>query len=143
MEMHFWFLTDSAATFTKGTELYCSPHYPYKEIRTHYTQRLHWLPVHLRPTYKVLLFTYALNGLAPDYLAELISYCPVNRTLQSASLPALLFVPASLTVTHGDRRFAVRSAVLWNNLTPSLRTAKSLQVFKTLLKTHLFKQAFL
>ena len=40
------------------------------------------------------LFTYcALNGLAPDYLAELISYRPINRTLPSASLPALLFVP--------------------------------------------------
>ena len=37
-------------------------------------QRLHWPPVHLRPTYRVLLFTYcAINGLAPDYLAELIS----------------------------------------------------------------------
>ena len=103
-------------------------------------QRLHWLPVHLRPNYKVLLFTYcALNGLAPIYLAELISYRPINRTLRSASLPALLFIPVSLTVTHGDRRFAVCSAVLWNTLTPSLRTAKSLQVFKTLLKTHLFK----
>ena len=89
-------------------------------------QRLHWLPVHLRPTYKVLLFTYcALNGLARDYLAELISCRPINRTLRSASLPALLFLPASPTVTRGDRRFAVCSAVLWNNLTPSLRTAKS------------------
>ena len=107
-------------------------------------QRLHWLPVRLRPTYKVLLFIYcALNGLAPDYLAELISYRPINRTVRSASLPALLFVTASLTVTHGDRRFAVCSVVLWNNITPSHRTAKSLQVFKTLLKTHLFKEAFL
>ena len=103
-------------------------------------QRLNWLPVHLRPTYKVLLFTYcALNGLAPDYQAELISYRPINRTLRYASLPTLLFVPVSLTVTHGDRRFAVCSDVLWNNSTHSLRTAKSLQVFKTLLKTHLFK----
>ena len=38
-------------------------------------QRLHWLPVHLRPTYKVLLLTYcALNGVAPDYLSELFNY---------------------------------------------------------------------
>ena len=101
-------------------------------------QPLHWLPVHLRPTYEVLLFTdCVLNCLAPDYLAEYI-----NRTPRSASLAALLFVQASLIVTHGDCRFAVYSAVLWNNLTPSLRTAKSLQVFKSLLKTHLFKQVF-
>ena len=102
-------------------------------------QRLHWLLFHLGPTYKVLLFTYcALNGLVPDYLAELISYRPINRTLRSASLPALLFVPDSLTVTHGDRRFALCSAVLWNNLTPSLGTASSLQVFKTLFKNSPF-----
>ena len=89
-------------------------------------QRLHWLPVHLRPTYKVLLFTYcALNGLALDHLAKLISYRPINRTLRFASLPALLFVPSSVTVTRGDHHFTVCSAVLWNNLTPSLRTAKS------------------
>ena len=118
----------------------CSPHYSYTEIRTHHTRVA---AVTLRPIYKVLLFTYCvINGLAPDYLVELISYRPINRTLRSASLPALLFVPASQTVTHGDRRFAVCSAVLWNNLKP-LRTSKSLQAFKTLLKTHLFKQAFL
>ena len=77
-------------------------------------QRLHWLPVHLRPTYKVLLFTYgALNGLVPDHLAESISYGPINKTLRSASLPALLFVPVSLTATDGDRRFAVCSVVLY------------------------------
>ena len=52
------------------------------EHSTPVLQRLHWLPVHLRPTYKVFLLTYcALNGLAPDYLADLISYRPINRTL--------------------------------------------------------------
>ncbi len=107
-------------------------------------QRLHWLPVHLRPTYKMLVFRYcALNGLALDYISELIGYRTINRTLRSTSQPRLLFVPASQTVTHGDHRFAVCSAVLWNNFPPTLRTATSLQVFKTLLKTHLFKQAFL
>ena len=53
-------------------------------------QRLHWLPVHLRPTYKVLLLTYcALNGVAPDYLSELFNYRHINRTLRSASQPPL------------------------------------------------------
>ena len=32
-----WSTTNSAAAFTKGTELCCSPHYLYKELRTHYT----------------------------------------------------------------------------------------------------------
>ena len=95
-------------------------------------QRLHWLPVHLRPTYKVLLLTYcALNGVAPDYLSELFNYRQVNRTLRSASQPPLLSIPASQTVTHGDHRFAVCSAVLWNNLPPIIRTATTLNSFKT------------
>ena len=107
-------------------------------------QRLHWLPVHLRPTYKVLLLTYcALNGVAPDYLSELFNYRHVNRTLRSASQPPLLSIPASQTVTHGDHRFAVCSAVLWNNLPSLIRTASTGHSFKTLLKTHLFRQAFL
>ena len=33
-----WSPTDGAATSTKGTELCCSPHYPYKETRTHHTR---------------------------------------------------------------------------------------------------------
>ena len=55
-------------------------------------QRLHWLPVHLRPTYKVLLFTYcALNGLAPDYLVELISYRPITRTQSTINQTTICF----------------------------------------------------
>ena len=107
-------------------------------------QRLHWLPVNLRPAYKVLPFTYcALNGVAPDYLSELFSYRHVNRTLRSASQPPLLSIPASQTVNHGDHRFAVCWAVLWNNMPFLIRTTTTVKSFKTLLKTHLFRQAFL
>ena len=125
----------------KGTEQCCSPHYPHMEIRTHYT-RVAAFTLAARSfatnLQRAFVIYCALKSLAPDYLAELVSHRPFNRTLRSASLPALLFVPASLTVTRGDRRLAVCSAVLWNNITPSLRTAKS--VFKPLLKAHLFKQ---
>ena len=139
MEMHFLMVSHRrCCSVYKSTELCGSPYYPYKEIRTHYT-RVAAFTLAAR-TFATDLqsasFTHcAINGLAPNYLTELISYRPINRTLRSASLPVLLFVPASLTVTHGDRRFAVCSAVLWNNLTPSLRTAKSLQVLKTHMHT--------
>ena len=93
--------------------------------------------------YRSLLTYCALNGVAPDYLSELFTYRHVNRTLRSASQPPLLSIPASQTVTHGDHRFAVCSAVLWNNLPSLLRTATTVNSFKTLLKTHLFRQAFL
>ena len=42
-----------------------------------------------------------------------------------------------------DRCFAVAAAALWNGLLDSVRTAKIQPQFKTLLKTHLFRLAFL
>ena len=102
---------------------------------------LHWLPVHLRPIY--IRFTYgAINGLVPDYLAELISYRPINRTLQSASLPALLFVPTS-RLSHMVIAVSLFAQPFYGTISFTIRTEKSLQVFKTLLKTKLFKQVFL
>ena len=40
---------------------------------------------------------------------------------------------------HGDRQFAVAAANLWNWLPVSLRTAKTLPHYKTLLETNLFR----
>ena len=39
-------------------------------------KNLHWLPVKLRITFKILLLTYKiLNGQSPSYLTSLISSC--------------------------------------------------------------------
>ena len=43
----------------------------------------------------------------------------------------LLSVPASQTVTHGDRRFAVAAANLCKHLPDSVRTAKTLPQYNT------------
>ena len=100
-------------------------------------QHLHWLPICVRPTYKVLMFVYSvMHEQAPCYLAELLSRRQSNRRLRSASLP-LLTLPASHTVTHGERRFAVAVKRRWNGLPDNVRTAKTQPQFKTLLKTHL------
>ena len=107
-------------------------------------RRLHWLPVRQRTLFKVLVFTYcALNATAPNYLMQLISHRNVSRTLRSGSSIELLFVPKSRTVTHGDRCFEVASPILWNNLPVSIRTAKCVTQFRSQLKTHLFKVAFI
>ena len=46
--------------------------------------QLHWLPVHFRILFKVLLLVYkALNGMAPLYITELLSYRKCSRTLRS------------------------------------------------------------
>ena len=72
---------------------------------------LHWLPVTFRIDFKMLLLTFnALNGLAPQYLAELLEpYVPV-RSLRS-SHSALLVVPKSRLLTKDDWAFAIRATL--------------------------------
>ena len=53
----------------------------------------------------------------------------------------LLDVPRSRLKTRGDRAFAVAAPRLWNSLPPNIRAAKSLDIFKSLVKTHLFSLA--
>ncbi len=45
---------------------------------------LHWLPIKHRIDFKIWLITYkALNGLAPQYLSELLSHYSPPRPLRS------------------------------------------------------------
>lgn len=65
---------------------------------------LHWLPVHSRIDFKILMFVFKiLNGLAPQYLAERVRI--PARTLRSSSDELLLEVPMSRLKTKGDRAF--------------------------------------
>ena len=105
-------------------------------------KELHWLPIHVRPTYKLLTIAYSvMHGLAPEYLAELLDRHHPRRVLRSA-FAELFSVPFSQTVRHGDRRFSVAVATLWNQLPNSLRRIETLPLFRTHLKTHLFRGAF-
>ena len=103
---------------------------------------LHWLPVEFRSQYKLLLYVYkALNDLAPLYLKELVTPYKPARSLRSESA-FLLQVPKTRTKTYGERRFDKAAATLWNALPSNLRLAKSVDIFKHGLKTHLYRQAF-
>lgn len=104
--------------------------------------QLHWLPVEQRLKYKVLLYTFkAIRGDAPPYIRELIEVRQPPRALRSASR-SLLVVPQTRTVTTNNRSFRVASAVLWNQLPESLKLCDSVPVFKSQLKTYLFRQYF-
>ena len=43
----------------------------------------------------------------------------------------------------GRRRFSVAGPFLWNKLPASVKSANSLGAFKSALKTHLFREAFM
>ena len=105
-------------------------------------KNLHWLPVKLRITFKILLLTYKiLNGQSPSYLTSLISsYKPV-RSLRSSDL-LLLQVPNVMTATYGQRTFSYCAPKLWNSLPKFLKESETVTIFKKKLKTFLFCDYF-
>lgn len=73
---------------------------------------LHWLPIHARIHFKIILFVFkSLNGLAPAYLFELLQVYTPTRSLRSADL-LLLSVPKTKLKLRGDRAFAVVASKL-------------------------------
>ena len=109
---------------------------------------LHWLQVHDRVIFKVLLLTYKIvHNSAPSYLQHLVSLRTVpssstSRRLRSHSNAHLQLAPAPRTRTrYGDRAFSTIAPTLWNNLPIHVRQAPSIDAFKQLLKTHLFTQS--
>ena len=78
--------------------------------------KLHWLPIPLRITYKLLLLVFkAQNNLGPCYLTELLTPYAPSRQLRSSS-KALLQPKKSKLVHYGDRSFSVLAPSLWNDL---------------------------
>ena len=107
---------------------------------------LHWLPVTFRIEFKILLLIFkALKGFAPGYITELINIKNEGRyRLRSNSNGILLkCVNFKTYKTFGDRSFMVAPPILWNNLPLEIRRAPNIDNCKILLKTFLFKKAFL
>ncbi|KAL0153562.1 hypothetical protein M9458_051176 [Cirrhinus mrigala] len=103
---------------------------------------LHWLPIKHRIDFKILLITYkALNGLAPQYLSELLSHYSPSRPLRSQNSGNLI-IPRISKSTAGGRSFSYLAPKLWNNLPYNVRDADTLCQFKSRLKTHLFNLAY-
>ena len=105
-------------------------------------RKLLWLPVNQRIHFKILITTYkCICGEAPKYLCDLLLIKKSGRFLRSSS-QILLQVPVSRRRCYGDCAFSVAGPCLWNRLPESIKCAKSLEIFKSLLKTHLFEVAF-
>ena len=104
-------------------------------------KELHWLPINQRIIFKLLLIVYkCTNNVAPSYLTELLSKYLPTRTLHSGNMQ--LLKERKSNRTWGDRSFAIAAPHLWNELPLNIRTAKSIAVFKKLLKTHLMSKTF-
>jgi hypothetical protein len=104
---------------------------------------LHWLPVHYRIQFKIILITFkCIHNLAPSYLSDLITiHQPTRITRQSSTLT--LVVPQHRRSRFGGRSFHITGPQLFNQLPSEIKAIASLQLFKTKLKSHLFRRAFL
>ena len=108
--------------------------------------KLHWLLIHSRIVFKILLLTFKiLHGTALTYLESLTSLKPQSwYNLRRSSDTLLLKQPAFISkATLGDRSFTWAALKLWNALPFEVRDSKSLYIFKSKLQTHLFRLAFL
>ncbi len=92
---------------------------------------LYWFPIKHRIDFKILLVTYkALNGLAPQYLSELLSQYSSPRPLHSQNSGNLI-IPRISKSTAGGRSFFYLAPKLWNNLSCTVREADTLCQFKS------------
>ena len=106
--------------------------------------RLHWLRMPERVTYKLCLLIYkCLHNLAPVYLSDAItplSMVPSRQRLRSSTSLDLL-VPRTCAKI-GERAFHVAGPVAWNSLPSDVQSAESLGTFKQRLKAHLFRKSY-
>jgi hypothetical protein len=103
--------------------------------------RLHWLPVKGRIDFKIALLTWkALYVNQPTYLSELLIRrgAVQTRALRNHDMLDVHRV----TSRSGERAFCCSAPRIWNALPPTVTSASTLPLFKSRLKTHLFKQAF-
>ena len=67
---------------------------------------LHWLPVKFRVEFKIALLVFkTLNGLAPQYLSQLLFAKPRTGYSLWSDSETLLVIPKVTRKTFGDRAF--------------------------------------
>ena len=114
----------------------------WRDSATEMLKELHWLPIRYRILYKLSLLVFkCMNNIGPAYLKELLISKKAPRTLRSAEL-SLLVIPRVRTETFGKRAFEYAAPRTWNALPLHIRQSKDITIFKKVLKTHFFEQAF-
>ena len=105
-------------------------------------RQLRWSKSKERIDFKLAVLVYkCMHGTAPPYLADELSRSADSQAryrLRSAS-PSSLVVRRTCLPTVGDRSFPVAASWIWNGLPQHVTVAPSLTVFRSHLKTHLFR----
>ena len=93
--------------------------------------------------FKINLITFkTLNGSGPRYLEDILKFYHQSRTLRSSRDHLRLEEPNFNMKTYGQRAFSVAAPRLWNKLPFEIRACSDVNLFKSKLKTFLFKKAY-
>ena len=96
----------------------------------------------MRIDYKICLLAYkALNFGQPEYLAELLQHHEAIRPLRSDA-KYLLKEPIIAQANYSNRCFTYCAPRIYNKLPENIKTAQTIEIFKSRLKTFLFTQAY-
>ena len=118
--------------------------------RNHITpvlRELHWLRIHDRIIFKILLLTHkAVNNTAPEYLCDLIRLNVKSTTMRTRASfdPCLLCVPPISKICANslfDQSFMYAAPTLWNALDLDIRLLP-FDALKKKVKTHLYLKYF-
>ena len=94
---------------------------------------LHWLRVKDRIIFKILIYVYRPTiNMSPLYISNLLT--PYKQQKQLRSNSKILFSEPRFTKSCGARSFLCAAPRLWNELLEYVKTAKSVDSFKTVLK---------
>ena len=106
--------------------------------------RLHWLPIKFRINFKIAMLCFKwIHGHAPNYLKRMVAIQKTSiYNLRSSTSIQLEDHSRRSKETLGDRAFSNASAKIWNSLPKSLQSQQNFNTFKSLLKTHHFREAF-
>ena len=81
--------------------------------------------------------------MAPQYLQDLITLCPVARLgLSSEKSFQQLVIPFTKRKTLASRAFSSVALRWWNQPLTDIRKSQNIECFKAKLKTHLFKEYY-
>ena len=109
-----------------------------------FLKQAHFLPIRRRIEYKIALTVFkCLNNIAPSYMSNLIT--PQRQSIKALRCDNDFFkltVPPVSHLRQTERSFSYCGPSVWNQLPYRLRTMSDVKVFKSELKTYLFKKAF-
>ena len=116
---------------------------PFDEASLPLISQLGWLNIREMVDFEIATMVYkSLHGLAPPYMQDMFHKLSDCRKRVLRSTETDLEIPRYKT-SNGQHSFLYRGVTVWNQLSPKIKTAPSLAIFKNRLKTFLKNQRYM